>query len=88
MQNFVTPRVAAKWHEVGIELYRNADVPQLDTIQKQCPGDYRKACTEMLTYWLNTYTNPTWNRLIKALKAPGLQLNAIALDIMIDVIQG
>ena len=86
--NFVIPRVAAKWHGVGIELYKNADVPHLDTIQRQCPGDFTKACTGMLTYWLNTYTNATWKRLIKALRAPGLQLNTIALDIMRDVIQG
>ena len=84
----MTPRVAAKWHKLGIELYKNADVPQLETIQNQCPGDYTKACTEMLTYWLNTYTNATWSRLIEALTAPGLQLNAIAFDIMRDVKQG
>ena len=88
MQRFVIPRVASKWHELGIELYKDPDVPQLETTQKQCPGDYTKACTEMLTHWLNAYTNATWDRLIEALRAPGLQLNAIALDIMRDVIQG
>ena len=83
------PRVASKWHELGIELYKDADVPHLDTIQKQCPGDFTKACTEMLSYWLNTYTtNVTWDRLINAIRSEGLQLNAIALDIMRDVVKG
>ena len=86
--NHVIPKVASKWHELGIELYKDADVPRLDTIQRECPGDYAKACTEMLSYWRETYGSATWNRLIKALRAPGLQLNAIALDIMRDVIQG
>ena len=86
--DYVIPRVASKWHELGIELYKDADVPRLDTIQREFPGNFTKACTEMLTYWLNTYTNATWDRLIKALREPGLQLNAIALDIMRDVIQG
>ena len=49
----------------------------------QCPGDYTKACTEMLTYWLNTYTNATWTMLINALRE--LQLIAIALEIMRNV---
>ena len=84
---YVVPRVASKWHELGIELYKDADVSRLDTIQRQCPGDFTKACTEMLSYWRETYGNATWNRLIKALKAPGLQLNAIALDIKRDVVE-
>ena len=82
------PKVASKWHELGIELYKDADVPRLDTIQKQCPGDFSKACTEMLSHWRGAYKNATWNRLIKALEAPGLQLNAIAQDIKRDVVKG
>ena len=82
------PRVASKWHELGIELYKDDDVSRLDTIQRQCPGDFTKGCTEMLSYWRQAYENATWNRLIKALKAPGLQLNAIASEIKRDVMKG
>ena len=88
LQDHVIPRVASKWHELGIELYKDDDVSRLDTIRKQCPGDFEKACTEMLSYWRQAYENATWNRLIKALKAKGLQLNANALDIMRDVVEG
>ena len=82
------PKVASKWHELGIELYKDADVTRLDTIQKQCPGDFAKACTEMLSYWRETYKSATWDRLIQALRSPGLQMNSIALDILKDVVEG
>lgn len=82
------PRVASKWHELGIELYKDADVPHLDAIQKQCPGDFEKACFQMLSYWLQTYENATWNKLIEAIKTPGLQLNFFAIKIKRDVVKG
>ena len=51
--------------------------------------DYTKGCTDMLKFWLGTYEEAaTWDRLIKALKAKGLQLNAIALDIKREVVKG
>ena len=82
------PRVASKWYELGIELYQDANVTHLDGIQRECPGDFTKACTQMLLFWRGVYVNATWNRLIKALGAPGLQLNAIALDIKRDLVKG
>ena len=82
-------KVAAKYYELGIELYKDSDVHQLDTIQKSCAMDYTKGCTEMFNFWLQTYGDAaTWDRLIRALKAPGLQLNAIALDIKRAVVKG
>ena len=83
------PKVAAKYYELGIELYKDSDVNHLDTIQKGCAMDYTKGCTDMLKFWLGTYEEAaTWDRLIRALKAPGLQLNAIALDIKRAVVKG
>ena len=83
------PKVAAKYNELGIELYKDSDVHHLDTIQKSCAMDYTKGCTEMLRFWLESYGDAaTWDRLIRALKAPGLQLNAIALDIKRAVVKG
>ena len=81
-------RVASKWYELGIELYKEADVPQLDIIKKQHPGDLQEACTKMLSYWRETYQDATWNSLIKALGARGLQLNANAIEIKRDVMNG
>ena len=85
---YVIPRVAAKWHELGIELYKNDDVVHLNTIQREHPGDFTKACTEMFKFWGDTYTRATWKKLIKALKAPGLQLNDIAAKIKRDLETG
>ena len=84
----MVPKVASKWHELGIELYRDSDVTKLDIFHKNSPGDYSKGCTEMLKYWLEFYGDATWDSLIKALTAPGLQLNAIAGDIKKEVIKG
>ena len=88
LQNFVIPKVSAKWHELGIELYKNSDVGQLEKFKKESPSDYTVGCTKMFKYWLETYTDVTWERLIRALKAPGIQLNAVALDIKEEVIKG
>ena len=64
-------------------MYKDSDVHQLDTIQKSCAMDYTKGCTEMFKFWLEFYGDAaTWGRLIRALMAPGIQLNAIAFDIM------
>ena len=80
------PKVASKWYELGIELYRDFDVPRLDIIQKQHPTNFTEGCKEMLTTWLGTHEDTTWDTLIKALKAPSLQLNAVALDIKKEVV--
>ena len=81
-------KVAGEWYKLGIELYKEADVSQLDTIKKQHPGDLAEACTKMLSYWRETYQDATWNSLIKALEARGLQLNTIATEIKRDVMNG
>ena len=86
--NHVIPKVAAKWHELGIELYDDAHVAHLEIIEKQHSNDIVRACTEMLNYWGTTYTNATWDKLIKALRAPGLLLNTHAKNIMEEVVKG
>ena len=76
-------------NELGIELYKDSNVYHLDTIQKGCAMDYSKGCTEMFKFWQVTYGDAaTWDRLIRALKAPCLQLNAIALDNKRAVVKG
>ena len=43
----------------------------------------------MFKTWLQIYgDDATWDRLMRALQAPGLQLNAIANDIMRAVVNG
>ena len=87
--NIVTPKVAAKYYELGIELYKDSDVNHLDTIQRGCAMDYTKGCTDMLKFWLTTYKDAaTWDKLINGLEAKGLQLNSIALDIKRELVKG
>ena len=88
LQDYVIPRVANKWYWVGVDLCKEADVPHLDIIQGQYPNNFAQACTEMFKYWLRKYPNATWDKLIKSLRAPGLQLNTFALEIMEDVVKG
>jgi len=35
----------------------------------------------MLKYWLQTHLEASWYQLIKALRAPGVELNSVAADL-------
>ena len=76
LQNYVIPKAACKWHEMSMQLYKDAGVTHLDTIRKQCPGDFTKVHCQ------KTYGNATWDNLIEPLRPQGLRLNSIALDFM------
>ena len=82
-------KVAAKYYELGIELYKDEHVTDLDAIKKVYVMDLASGCTEMLKFWRQTYGDAaTWDKLIRGLRARGLQQNAIALDIMREVVKG
>ena len=92
LQNFViplvTPLVTPKLYELAIELFNVSDFHRLNAIERASATDLTSPCTEMFKFWLQKYEDATWDRLIRALKAPGLQLHAIALDIMREVVKG
>jgi len=88
LQRIVIPRISAKWHELGIELYKDSDVSLLDTFKRESSKDYTEGCSKMFNYWLGKYEDATWEKLIKALRAPGINLNSVALDIMKEVVKG
>ena len=89
MHNFVIPNVTANYYELGIQLYEENDVNHLETIQQRYATDTKTGCTEMFKTWLQIYgDDATWGRLMTALQAPGLQLNASANDIMRAVVKG
>ena len=88
LQKFVIQKVTSKYYELGIELYKDSHVNHLDAIKKASATDLTSGCTDMFQFWLQTYENATWDRLIRALKAPGLQQNANALCIMREVVEG
>ena len=74
---------------MGIQLYEENDITHLETIQQRCGTDNIKGCTEMFKTWLQIYgDDATWGRLMTALQAPGLKLNASANHIMRTVVKG
>ena len=80
--NIVVPKVASLWYNLGVQLYKESDVPKLETFKKDHLSDNTAACTEMLYFWLRAYGDAaTWHKLIEALKAPGLQMDATAQEI-------
>lgn len=50
-------------------------------IKKDNPLDVNGACQAMLKLWVDTTSDATWNQLIAALRAPGIDLNTPASDI-------
>ena len=41
-------------------------------------SEVTRRCTAMLIYWLESHSNATWDDLVEALKAPGVELNNVA----------
>ena len=85
LSNVVIPKVANKWYELGIQLLNQPQLPKLDEIHKAYPNNLQRGCVEMLKYWLDITPGATWDDLIHALRAPGLQLLAMADDVEKEV---
>lgn len=85
LHNIVAPKVAKYWSELGIQLFSEQQLRRLDEIHTAHSNDPRKGCIEMLKHWLNVTPGASWDNLICALKAPGLELLGIADDIEKEV---
>ena len=70
--------IAADWFTIGVALFEENDIPKLITIKSNGAKDAADACGEMLRLWHEKYPSATWNDFIKALKAPGVELNETA----------
>jgi len=68
---------AEKWYDIGLELLEPTDEPQLRIIKSNKLGK-ADSCAEMLDLWIDRQPNASWNQLIEALKAPGIELNSVA----------
>ena len=69
--------IGPKWFELGIALLNNDQLRQLKVIETN-NSEVTRRCTEMLMYWLESHSRATWHDLVKALKAPGVDLNNVA----------
>ena len=85
LSNIVIPKVANEWYELGIQLLNQPQLPKLDEIYKAYSNNRQRGCLEMLKYWLEITPGATWDNLIHALRAPGLQLMAVADDVEKEV---
>jgi len=85
LQNIVIPRVAHRWHELGIQLLDPSQEKDLDKIQLAYSNDFQQGCVEMVKYWLTNTSDATWDSLIYALKTPGLGLLAIVDDVEVKI---
>ena len=85
LHNIVVPRVANKWYELGIQLLNESQLPRLDEIRATYSNEHRRGCVEMLKCWLSINPGASWDNLIRALRAPGLELLATADDIEKEV---
>ena len=78
LYRYVKKPIAANWFNVGVELFDEDDISELNTIRSSNAGNAEICCEEMLRVWHERYPKVTWNEFIKALKAPGLELNETA----------
>ena len=80
------PKVSNDWYDLGIQLFSEPQLSKLDEINTVYSNDPRRGCIEMLKYWLNITPGATWNSLIQALRAPGLELLSKADDVEKEVL--
>ena len=81
LQRHVIPRVAAKWYQLGVELFDEREVYMLNTIETNHKTDVDKCCFEMFRKWLSTHPNATWCRIVEALESPGVKLRSVAAEL-------
>ena len=81
----MVPKVVNKWYGLGIQLLNQPQLPKLDEFRAIYSNDHQGGCVEMLKYWLDITSGATWDDLIHALRAPGLQLLTIADDVEKEV---
>ena len=64
LTDYVTSKFASKWEKLGRQLNIKEDL--LKNIQKDNPNDYEGCCNKMLSGWLDTTTNPSWEIILNA----------------------
>ena len=74
----VVIKVAVKWRDLGVQLLRADQEKILGIIEADHPRDTVSCCKCVLETWLDTSTDATWNKLIRALRSPSVQLDYLA----------
>ena len=80
LEIIVVPKISNKWYEIGIQLFTESHLPRLDEIRLTYSNDHQ-SCINMLRLWLEITPGATWDDVIHALRAPGLELLSTADDV-------
>ncbi|XP_065910680.1 uncharacterized protein [Dysidea avara] len=72
---------ATDWYDIGLELLATEHQSMLSNNKKNNRNNVSEACNWMLELWIGKQPEATWNQLIKALRAPGIELNTVASQI-------
>ena len=70
LRNILKPEtsgLAARWYDLGMELFTAATVGTLDVIKADHPNDASACCNKMFVKWLELQPSATWSQLIIAL---------------------
>ena len=87
LNKHVVSLVATKWYDLGLELLDPKHERELEIIEKDYKMEGTKiCCRKMLSKWLETGDDTSWDQLIEAVRA--IQLNEVASNIEKLVIQG
>ena len=65
LQKYVTPNYAALWEDIGINL--DIELPQLEVIKRDNPGNTSGCCKDLWKKWLNANSDSTWEMLFAAI---------------------
>ena len=76
-QTKIITAAGSKWYELGKELLNEDQLTQLGII-KTNNHEVTRCCAEMFLFWLRSHSTATWQNLVEALKAPGVELNDVA----------
>ena len=87
LNRYVRDDITGKWHDIGVELFDVEDERKLNTIKIDYSRDTNKCTAEMLLLWLER-KDASWNRLLEALRAPNIKLEALASKIEGMLIKG
>ena len=72
--------VAEKWRDLGVQLLQPDPEKSLNIIAANHPHDVVRCCKCVFEKWLDISTDrgATWNKLIRALRSPSIQLVYLA----------
>ena len=87
LNKHVTPLVATRWYDLGLELLETKHERELDIIETNYENNATKCCRKMFSKWLETQSdNASWDQLIQAVK--NIKVNNVASDIEQLLLQG